>query len=175
MGNSEDQRCVTQPGECEWMLRSDVTKQVKWCCLHYFRRWKLVNAMWKASGADRSLAFQRRWRMCFSIFRTTCSRSFVLMQTFSLLILLTDKTRTAIKEIYFLISVHALWMAIFLSVYFSQQQQTMMVTWSCSNVPLCHKLFLPVQKTVYTQLIYCRRKKNNKKWWYQLVIFVYWM
>ena len=80
------------------------------------------NARWRG----RSLAFKTRWRMCFSGFRTSRSRSFVFMKTFSLFLLLTDKTRTAVKVIYLLISVqfiffHALWMAIFLSFYFSQQ------------------------------------------------------
>ena len=54
----------------------------------------------------------------------------LFMQTFSLFLLLTDKTRTAVKVIYLLISMqfiifHALWMAIFLSFFSSQQQQTM--------------------------------------------------
>ena len=77
-------------------------------------------------GAGRSLAFKTRWQMCFSNFRTSRSRSFVFMQTFSLFLLLADKTRTAVKVIYLLISVqsiffHALWMVMFLSFYFSQQ------------------------------------------------------
>ena len=139
-----DQRCVAQPSECEWMLGSDVTTRVKWSCLHYFRRGLLVNARRIASEVERSLAFKTRWRMCFSVFRTTCSWSFLLMQTFSLFLLLTGKTHAAVKVIYLLISVqfifsHALWMAIFLSFYFSQQ--TMLVTWSCSNVPLRHEQF----------------------------------
>ena len=80
------------------------------------------NARWRG----RSLAFKTRWRMCFSGFRTSRSPSFVFMQTFSLFLLLADKTRTAVKVIYLLISVqfiffHALWIAIFLSFYFSQQ------------------------------------------------------
>ena len=41
--------------------------------------------------------------MCFSGFRTSRSPSFVFMQTFSLFLLLTDKTRTAAKVIYLLI------------------------------------------------------------------------
>ena len=41
--------------------------------------------------------------MCFSGFHTSRSRSFVFMQTFFLL--LTDKTRTAVKVIYLLVSV----------------------------------------------------------------------
>ena len=62
--------------------------------------------------------------------RTSRSPSFVFMQTFSLFLLLTDKTRTAVKEIY-LIRVFSLflsetfqcslYLAIFLSFYFSQQ------------------------------------------------------
>ena len=82
-GAEKSQRCVAQPGKREWMLGSDVTTQVKWCCLHYFQWQKLVNARWKVSGAERSLAFKRRWRMCSSVFRTNRSWSFVLMQTFS--------------------------------------------------------------------------------------------
>ena len=60
-----------------------------------------------AREAGRSLAFKTRWRMCFSGFRTSHSRSFVFMQTFSPFLLLTDKTRrpTAVKVIYLLISV----------------------------------------------------------------------
>ena len=57
------------------------------------------NARWRG----RSLAFKTRWRMCFSGFRTSRSPSFVFMQTFSLFLLLTDKTRTAVKVIYLLI------------------------------------------------------------------------
>ena len=49
----------------------------------------------------RTLAFKTRWRMCFSGFRTSRSPSFVFMQTFSLFLLLTDKTRTVVKVIYF--------------------------------------------------------------------------
>ena len=41
--------------------------------------------------------------MCFSGFRTSRSPSFVFMQTFSLFLLLEDKTRTAVKVIYLLI------------------------------------------------------------------------
>ena len=63
------------------------------------------------------------------VFRTSCSHSFVFIQTFSLFLLLTDKTCTAVKVIYLLIKknsvqfifFHALRMAIFLSFYFSQQ------------------------------------------------------
>ena len=82
------------------------------------------NARWRG----RSLTFKTRWRMCFSGFRTSRSPSFVFMKTFSLFFffffLLTDRTRTAVKMIYLLISVqfiffHALWMVIFLSFYFS--------------------------------------------------------
>ena len=83
------------------------------------------NARWQG----RSLAFKTRWRMCFSGFRTSRSPSFVFMQTFSLFLLLTDKTRTAVKMIYLLIKkikiknsvqfifFNALSMAIFLSFY----------------------------------------------------------
>ena len=56
-----------------------------------------------AREAGRSLAFKTRWRMGFSGFRTSPSRSFVFMQTFSVFLLLTDKTRTAVKVIYVLI------------------------------------------------------------------------
>ena len=56
------------------------------------------NARWRG----RSLAFKTRWWMCFSSFRTSHSPSFVFMQTFSLFLLLTDKTRTAVKVIYLL-------------------------------------------------------------------------
>ena len=56
-----------------------------------------------ARRRGRSLAFKTRWRMCFSGFSTSCSPSFVFMQTFSLFLLLTDKTRTAVKAIYLLI------------------------------------------------------------------------
>ena len=74
-----------------------------------------------ARRAGRSLAFKTRWRMCFSVFRTSRSRSFVFMQTFFLL--LTDKIRAAVKVISLLIWVqfiffHALWMAIFLRFFF---------------------------------------------------------
>ena len=84
----------------------------------------VTKAISNARGAGRSLAFKTRWRMCFSVFCTSHSGSFVFMQTFFLL--LTNKTRTAVKVICLLISVqflffHALWMAIFLSFYFSQQ------------------------------------------------------
>ena len=77
------------------------------------------NARWRG----RSLTFKTRWRMCFSGFRTSRSPSFVFMKTFSLFFFF-DRTRTAVKVIYLLISVqfiffHALWMAIFLSFYFS--------------------------------------------------------
>ena len=86
----------------------------------------LVKVRMEGEWRVRSLAFKRRWRMCSSSFRTTCSRSFVLMQTFFLFLFLTDKIRKAVKAIYLLISVqvvffHALWLAIFLSFYFSQQ------------------------------------------------------
>ena len=99
----------------------------------------VTKARSNARGAGRSLAFKTRWRMCFSVSHTSRSWSFVFKQTFSLFLMLTDKTRTAVKVIYLLISVqfiffHALWMAIFFSFYFSQQQHTMLVTWSCSNV-----------------------------------------
>ena len=57
------------------------------------------NARWRG----RSLAFRTRWRMCFSGFHTSRSPSFVFMQTFSLFLLLTDKTCTAVKVIYLLI------------------------------------------------------------------------
>ena len=59
----------------------------------------------KEREGERSLVFKTRWQMCFSVFRTSRSRSFVFMQTFSLFLLLTDKTRTAVKVIYFLIAV----------------------------------------------------------------------
>ena len=61
------------------------------------------NARWRG----RSLAFKTRWRMCFSGFRTSRSPSFVFMKTFSLFFFffLTDRTRTAGKVIYLLISV----------------------------------------------------------------------
>ena len=86
----------------------------------------VTKARSNAREVARSLAFKTRWRVCFSGFRTSRSRSFVFMQIFSLFLLLTDKTRTAVKVIYLLISVqfiffHALWMVIFLSFYFSQQ------------------------------------------------------
>ena len=86
----------------------------------------VTKARSNARRAGRSFAFKKRWQMCFPIFRTSRSRSFVFMQTFSLFLLLTDKTRTAIKVIYLLISeqfifFHALWMAIFRMFYFSQQ------------------------------------------------------
>ena len=58
-----------------------------------------LNARWQG----RSLAFKTRWRMCFSGFHTSRSPSFVFMQTFFLFLLLTDKTRTAVKVIYLLI------------------------------------------------------------------------
>ena len=79
------------------------------------------NARWRG----RSLTFKTRWRMCFSGFPSSRSPSFVFMKTFSLFFFfLTDRTRTAVKVIFLLISVqfiffHALWMAIFLSFYFS--------------------------------------------------------
>ena len=41
----------------------------------------------------------------FSVFRATRSRSFVLIQTFSLFLLLTDKTCPTVKVIYLLILV----------------------------------------------------------------------
>ena len=79
------------------------------------------NARWRG----RSLAFKTRWWVYFSGFRTSRSLSFVFKPTFSLFLLLTDKTRTAVKVIYLLmkknsvqfIFFHALWMAIFLSFY----------------------------------------------------------
>ena len=100
------------------------------------------NARWQG----RSLAFKTRWRMCFSGFRTSRSPSFVFMQTFSLFLLLTDKTRTAVKAIYLLIykkknSVqfiffHILWMAIFLSFYFSTVSSSRRC-WSLDLVRVC--------------------------------------
>ena len=53
-----------------------------------------------AREAGRFLAFKTIWRMCFSGFRISRSQSFVFMQTCSLFLLLTDKTRTAVKVIY---------------------------------------------------------------------------
>ena len=53
----------------------------------------VMKARSNARGAGRSLAFKTRWRVCFSVFRTSRSRSFVFMQTFTLFLLLTDKTR----------------------------------------------------------------------------------
>ena len=44
----------------------------------------VTKARSNARGAGRSLAFKTRWRMCFSGFGTSRSRSFVFMQTFSL-------------------------------------------------------------------------------------------
>ena len=54
----------------------------------------------KAREVGRSLAFKTIWRMCFSIFRTSRSQSFVFKQTFSLFLLLTDKTRRADNHVH---------------------------------------------------------------------------
>ena len=83
------------------MQGSDVTKQVKWRCLHYFRWRKLGRMQGKREGPSHS----KQDGGCFSVFRTSRSRSFVFKHTFSLFLLLTDKTRTAVKVIYLLISV----------------------------------------------------------------------
>ena len=121
------QTCVVQPGECEWLLVSDVTTRVKWRCLHYFRRGELVKARNEVSGADRSLAFTRRWRMCSSVFRSTRSRSFVLMRTFFFFFSFVDRQNIySCKSDLFAnfsagyIFFCALWMWMFLSFYFSQ-------------------------------------------------------
>ena len=75
----------------------------------------------------------------FSGFRTSRSRSFVFMQTFSLFLLLTDKTRTVVKVIYLLISVqfifsmHSEWRysLVFTSVSSSRR------CWSLDLVRMC--------------------------------------
>ena len=104
------------------------------------------NARWRG----RSLAFKTRWRMCFSGFHTSRSPSFVFMQTFSLFLLLTDKTCAAVKVIYLLIKkisvqfifFHALWMAIFLSFYFSTVSSSRRC-WSLDLFSFPMKFFFP--------------------------------
>ena len=78
------------------MLGSDVTTRVKWRCLLLPAR----NASEREGEGERSgkvPSIQNKMADVFSIFHTTRSRSFVLMQAFSLFCLLTDKSRTAVK------------------------------------------------------------------------------
>ena len=63
------------------MLVSDVTMLVKWRCLVLLPAKKASNVRTEVSGANRYLAFKRRWQMCSSSFCTTCSQSFALVHT----------------------------------------------------------------------------------------------
>ena len=79
--------------------RSDVTTRVKWRCLHYFRFPKLGRMQGRQEGPLHS---KQDGGCVFPAF-VQVVHHFVFMHNFSLFLLLTDKTRTAVKVIYLLI------------------------------------------------------------------------
>ena len=118
-----DLRCVSQPRECEWMLGSDVTTRLKWVLPP--RNASECEVGKRVARKDLLHSKEDGGYVLPAFVQLVHDHLFSCKLVF-LFLLLTDKTRKVVKAIYLLISVQAiffraLWMAMFLSFYFSQQ------------------------------------------------------
>ena len=87
------------------MLGSDVTTRVKWRCPHYFRRGIASEREGEGERIGKVPSIQNKMADVFFPSFVQLVHDYLFLCKLFLFLLLTDKTRTAVKVIYLLISV----------------------------------------------------------------------